>query len=193
MAHSTRSITPDYYTAAEDGDERHFQRMLRWYHHRFRDCPAGASLLFPIGVGGWVFAPLRVCLSCVAGRHPHRPFNSPLTTTYTMQRQALRALRRLTALSGGRALVISGDKGNNNAEQFKGLIDPHIAVHGSFSVMVGSHGGRGIGGLTDWLTDLHAPAVVCGGCSSCMGRMAITTTHHHPDAIYTYICIYIYR
>lgn len=50
--------------------------------------------------------------------------------------QALRALRRLTALSGGRALVISGDKGNNNAEQFKGLMDPHIAVHGSFSVMV---------------------------------------------------------
>jgi hypothetical protein len=49
---------------------------------------------------------------------------------------ALRALRRLTALSNGRALVISGDKGNNNPEQFKGLMDPHIAVHGSFSVMV---------------------------------------------------------
>lgn len=48
----TNSITPEYYTAAEDGDERHFARMLRWYHHRFRDCPAGASLLFPIGVRG---------------------------------------------------------------------------------------------------------------------------------------------
>jgi len=52
---------------------------------------------------------------------------------------ALRALRRLLALSGGRGLVISGDKGNNHAEQFKGLMDPHIAVHGSFSVMVNYH------------------------------------------------------
>jgi hypothetical protein len=49
---------------------------------------------------------------------------------------ALRALRRLTGLSNGRVLVISGDKGNNHPEQFKGLMDPHIAVHGSFSVMV---------------------------------------------------------
>jgi len=52
---------------------------------------------------------------------------------------ALRALRRLLALSGGRGLVVSGDKGNNHAEQFKGLVDPHIAVHGSFSVMVNYH------------------------------------------------------
>lgn len=38
-----------------------------------------------------------------------------------------------------RAFVISGDKGNNNPDQFKGLMDPHIAVHGSFSVMVNYH------------------------------------------------------
>jgi trehalose-6-phosphatase len=52
---------------------------------------------------------------------------------------ALRALNRLTALSKGRVLVVSGDKGNNNPEFFRGLIDPHIAVHGSFSVMVNYH------------------------------------------------------
>mmetsp|Transcript_34706 Transcript_34706/g.107340 ORF Transcript_34706/g.107340 Transcript_34706/m.107340 type:complete len:438 (-) Transcript_34706:635-1948(-) len=52
---------------------------------------------------------------------------------------ALRALRRLTSFSGGRALVLSGDKGNNNHEQFRGLADPHVAVHGSFSVMVNYH------------------------------------------------------
>lgn len=52
---------------------------------------------------------------------------------------ALRALRRLTAFSGGRALVISGDKGHNNPDHFSGLMDPHIAVHGSFSVMVNYH------------------------------------------------------
>lgn len=53
---------------------------------------------------------------------------------------ALRALRRLRNLSSqGRVLVISGDKGNNNPEQFLGLSDPHIAVHGSFSLMVNYH------------------------------------------------------
>jgi hypothetical protein len=41
--------------------------------------------------------------------------------------------------TGGRALVVSGDKGNNNHEQFRGLIEPHVAVHGSFSVMVNYH------------------------------------------------------
>jgi len=35
--------------------------------------------------------------------------------------------------------VLSGDKGNNNHEQFRGLIEPHVAVHGSFSVMVNYH------------------------------------------------------
>mmetsp|Transcript_68258 Transcript_68258/g.134168 ORF Transcript_68258/g.134168 Transcript_68258/m.134168 type:complete len:630 (+) Transcript_68258:26-1915(+) len=52
---------------------------------------------------------------------------------------ALRALRRLSLFSNGRALVISGDKGNNSPEQFTGLMDPHIAVHGSFSLMVNYH------------------------------------------------------
>lgn len=52
---------------------------------------------------------------------------------------ALRALRRLLAFSNDRGLVISGDKGSNQAEQFRGLVDPHIAVHGSFSVMVNYH------------------------------------------------------
>jgi hypothetical protein len=52
---------------------------------------------------------------------------------------ALRALRRLASFAGNRAIIISGDKGNNNPEQFVGLMDPHIAVHGSFSLMVNYH------------------------------------------------------
>lgn len=52
---------------------------------------------------------------------------------------ALRALRRLSNLSSGKVLIISGDKGSNNPEQFVGLMDPHIAVHGSFSLMVNYH------------------------------------------------------
>lgn len=70
----------------------------------------------------------------------HQQFReNPLGASFLFPIGALRALRRLTALSEGRALVISGDKGNNHAEQFKGLMDPHIAVHGSFSVMVNYH------------------------------------------------------
>lgn len=46
---------------------------------------------------------------------------------------------RRTSTIVSSAFVISGDKGNNNPEQFKGLMDPHIAVHGSFSVMVNYH------------------------------------------------------
>ena len=52
---------------------------------------------------------------------------------------ALRALRRLGKFSGNRSIVISGDKGNNHPEQFVGLMDPHIALHGSFSLMVNYH------------------------------------------------------
>jgi hypothetical protein len=52
---------------------------------------------------------------------------------------ALRALGKLTSFSNNRAIVISGDKGNNNPEQFIGITDPHIAVHGSFSLMVNYH------------------------------------------------------
>ena len=43
---------------------------------------------------------------------------------------ALRALRVLTAFSDRRCIVISGDKGNNNPEQFVGIMDPHIAGDG---------------------------------------------------------------
>jgi tetratricopeptide (TPR) repeat protein len=52
---------------------------------------------------------------------------------------ALRAIHRLCKFSGNRAIFISGDKGNNNPDQFSGLMDPHIAVHGSFSLMVNYH------------------------------------------------------
>lgn len=49
---------------------------------------------------------------------------------------ALRAIRRVKAISRNRAaFILSGDKGHNNPEHFRGLSDPHIAVHGSFSVM----------------------------------------------------------
>lgn len=93
-------IDSSYYVD-EEGDEKHLNRILKWYKENFKNNTKGASILLPIG--------------------------------------ALRALRRLSFFSSGRALVISGDKGNNNPEQFVGLMDPHIAVHGSFSLMVNYH------------------------------------------------------
>ncbi|RLN45292.1 hypothetical protein BBJ28_00010005 [Nothophytophthora sp. Chile5] len=52
---------------------------------------------------------------------------------------ALTAIERLGALSKRGLVVLSGDKGNNNPDHFRGVSDPHIAVHGSFSVMVNYH------------------------------------------------------
>ncbi|KAI9992469.1 hypothetical protein PInf_017882 [Phytophthora infestans] len=52
---------------------------------------------------------------------------------------ALSAIERLAALSKNGLVALSGDKGNNNPDHFRGVSDPHIAVHGSFSVMVNYH------------------------------------------------------
>lgn len=52
---------------------------------------------------------------------------------------ALSAIERLSQLSSNRLIVLSGDKGNSNPDHFRGVSDPHIAVHGSFSVMVNYH------------------------------------------------------
>lgn len=51
----------------------------------------------------------------------------------------IKALRNLSDLSNGKALVVTGDKGALNLERFRGLSDPHIAFHGSFSVMANFH------------------------------------------------------
>jgi hypothetical protein len=118
------TIGDDYYTDLEGGaDAIHFQRILHWYRDYFAGHPASPST--PSGGGGGQPG------AAVAGDRSGASILMPIG--------ALRAVRRLTALSGNRCLVVSGDKGNNNPEQFRGLMDPHIAVHGSFSVMVNYH------------------------------------------------------
>ena len=52
---------------------------------------------------------------------------------------AIRALQKLANFSNQRLLVLSGDKGVSDPESMRGLVDPHIAVHGSFSMMVNYH------------------------------------------------------
>eukprot|EP00466_Bigelowiella_natans_P008183 jgi/Bigna1/134792/aug1.26_g9500 len=48
----------------------------------------------------------------------------------------INCLRNLIDLTGGRLFFLSGDKAYNYENEMKGLRDPHIAIHGSFSMMV---------------------------------------------------------
>lgn len=51
----------------------------------------------------------------------------------------LNAMHNLSNLSDGNALIIVGDKGSTDPDSFRGLNDPYLAIHGSFSVMVNFH------------------------------------------------------
>jgi hypothetical protein len=114
-----RVVDVNYYSSCEIEDAKHFRRILRWYRDFFGDSPGGASILFPIGA----LRALRRLTSFAS----------------YVQCNACNILQRQFLFIDGRALVLSGDKGNNNHEQFRGLMDPHVAVHGSFSVMVNYH------------------------------------------------------
>mmetsp|Transcript_3952 Transcript_3952/g.7585 ORF Transcript_3952/g.7585 Transcript_3952/m.7585 type:complete len:566 (-) Transcript_3952:196-1893(-) len=48
----------------------------------------------------------------------------------------INCLRNLIELTSGRLFFLSGDKAYNHENEMKGLRDPHIAIHGSFSMMV---------------------------------------------------------
>jgi len=89
-----RVVDEDYYTKLEVEDARHFKRILR----------SGDRLLL---------------LLTMSLRRWYRDFfgNSQSGASILLPIGALRALRRLTSFAGGRALVLSGDKGNNNHEQ----------------------------------------------------------------------------
>lgn len=52
---------------------------------------------------------------------------------------ALRCLRNLERLSGGRLLLLSGDKGSSGAAALAGRAEPRLALHGSFSFSVNYH------------------------------------------------------
>ena len=54
--------------------------------------------------------------------------NEPEGASVLIPIGALKCLKKLCHISNNRLVVLSGDKGNNNTEQFIGLSDPHIAV-----------------------------------------------------------------
>jgi tetratricopeptide (TPR) repeat protein len=52
---------------------------------------------------------------------------------------AIKCIKAFLRLSGNQLFVLAGDKGYNHAKELIGLREPHIAVHGSFSMMVNFH------------------------------------------------------
>lgn len=69
----------------------------------------------------------------------------------------LRAVRAIGGFSqGGRVLALCGDKAYNHEEEVLGLRDPHVAVHGSFSLMVNFHAVR-LAVLAQGGFSLHTP------------------------------------
>jgi tetratricopeptide (TPR) repeat protein len=72
----------------------------------------------------------------ILGDYQHRLAN----TDILFPSLALRCLDRWRALSGGRLLFLSGDKGYSREEDLLYLEEPYIATHGSvFSMMVNYH------------------------------------------------------
>jgi len=63
---------------------------------------------------------------------------SSLGASFLLPIGFLNAVRRISDFSSG-VMIISGDKGSHNPDSFRGRADPHLAVHGSFSVMVNYH------------------------------------------------------
>jgi len=52
---------------------------------------------------------------------------------------SIRLLEQIATLTTDKLFVMTGDKGITDPETMRGLTDPHLAIHGSFSIMVNFH------------------------------------------------------
>ena len=59
--------------------------------------------------------------------------------TVLMPVGGITAVANLAALSGGQLLLIAGDKAFTTPDEMAGCVDPHVALHGSFSFMANFH------------------------------------------------------
>jgi tetratricopeptide (TPR) repeat protein len=67
-------------------------------------------------------------------------YNNLLTNSHILIPIAgLRTIRNLKKLCGGKMLLLSTDKGYSHVEEIDHLDHPHLAFHGSFSMMVNFH------------------------------------------------------
>jgi hypothetical protein len=108
------------YYAGEGEDAGVLNAMLDWYREH-------------LGSGGGGVAPPPVPAAATAGPLPTS------SAAFLIPIGALRCIRGLRALCHGRLAVIVGDKGHVDPDAFRGAPEPHLAIHGSFSVMVNLH------------------------------------------------------
>ncbi len=78
-------------------------------------------------------------------------------------------INNVLAFSSGRAMVLVGDKAYSKLSELAGRRDPHVAVHGSFSLMVNLHAvqkytecRQGISMLTPYIDGFKCAAFVFG-------------------------------
>ena len=95
--------------------------MLRWYLHHYTN-----GLPEPPAVG-------------TKAEQSAEEYISTTSAFVLFPTAALRLLERMRQLSNGRLLLLSSDKGYSCPDSFRGIGDPHIAIHKSFSVMVNFH------------------------------------------------------
>ena len=77
-------------------------------------------------------------------------------TTLLFPRAALDSLRQFSLMSGGRLLLLSGDKGYSGQESLAGWGDQVLTVHGSFSMMVNYHA------IEQFVRNMHGLALHTG-------------------------------
>jgi tetratricopeptide (TPR) repeat protein len=67
-------------------------------------------------------------------------YRAQLSRSYLIfPHEGIRCLRALAGLSGGRALLLSGDSGVRSLEEWEGRGAPDVRIHGSFSMHVNYH------------------------------------------------------
>lgn len=133
----------------------HLGRCLRWYTRHFSDGDVAAPLETPRApppprdgdppagtpsVGGNGSDTTGEGGRGGAGAADDEGARTSATSAaFNLPTAGVRAVHHLLRLSRGRILLIAGDKGHTDVRDFCGAGWPHIARHGSFSLMVNFH------------------------------------------------------
>jgi tetratricopeptide (TPR) repeat protein len=107
------------------------------------------------------------------------------SASFSFPNVAIRALRRLERLAGGRLLVLSADKGQVHEDALRDGTPPRPASHGSISLMVNYHAigewARARGGQVLATSHRHASLGVCAFALG--GQCFVETAQAFEDAV----------
>lgn len=108
-------------------------------------------------------------------------------TAFTFPVSALRCIKHFERLSGGRLLLVSGDKGHGRLADLTGLPDPAVVHHGSISMMVNYHAiGRYLetsqGGFLLATTERESSLEIVVGSTAALASLPETETAFY-DAV----------